>query len=98
MASSQLSDVLVPVPALSLQDEIVESHAVRTRVMDLLAAARSLCQLSKDGRLIALTKRVIDDLEEVCAASASKATVTDLIPQRRDLSAEATASSASGAA
>ncbi|OFW05029.1 MAG: hypothetical protein A3I61_19150 [Acidobacteria bacterium RIFCSPLOWO2_02_FULL_68_18] len=98
MASSQLTDVLVPVPELSLQDEIVESHAVRTRVMDLLAAARSLCQLSKDRRLIALTKKVIDDLEEVCAASASKATVTDLIPQRRDVCAEDTASSASGAA
>jgi len=98
MASSQLSDVLVPVPELSLQDEIVESHAVRTRVMDLLAAARSLYQLSKDRRLIALTKRVIDDLEEVCAASASKATVADLIPQRRDVGAQEAASSASGAA
>jgi type I restriction enzyme M protein len=98
MASSQLADVLMPVPELCVQDEIVESHALRTRVTDLLAAARALSDLSKDKRLIALTKRVIDDLEEVCAASDGKATVADLIPGRRDICAEETASSASGAA
>ena len=88
MSSKQLGDVLVPLPELGLQNEIVESHVIRTHVTDMLTAARSLSDLSKDNRVIELTERLIDDLNEVCDASAGKSTVTDLIPRHRGMRAD----------
>jgi type I restriction enzyme M protein len=98
MASSQLSDVLVPVPERSLQDEVVESHLIRTQVAEMLAAARSLCALSRDPRVIDLTERVISDLNEVFEASGDKATVADLIPQRGGMCARRSSEHAQDAA
>ncbi|MBK7135339.1 MAG: SAM-dependent DNA methyltransferase [Rhodocyclales bacterium] len=81
MASSQLNDVLVPVPERALQDEVVESHLIQTRASEMLSAAKTLCQLSTDPTVICLTEQVIRDLKEVLDASAGKATIHNFIPE-----------------
>jgi type I restriction enzyme M protein len=82
MTSSQLTSVLVPVPERWLQDEVVESHLIRNKATEMLAAAKCLCQLSTDTTVISLTERVIRDLNDVLDASANKATVEAFIPAR----------------
>ena len=82
MASSQLRDVLVPIPALPLQEEIVESELVRARVSEMLVAARSLSQVSKDPKIRKLTAQLILDLEGVLASAASKLTIAEFLPQQ----------------
>lgn len=82
MASSQLNDVLVPVPERSVQDEVVEAHLIRTKAAEMVSAAQFLCQVSTDATVISLTERVIRDLEHVLKASANKATVDEFIPKR----------------
>ena len=82
MNSNHLSDVLVPIPERSVQDEVVESHLVSTRAAEMLAAAKALWQISTDRTVISLTDRVIKDLGDVLRASANKATVEDFLPRR----------------
>ena len=82
MDSNQLSDVLVPIPERSVQDEVVESHLIRTRAAEMLSAAKALCQISTDPTVISFTERVIKDLADVLQASANKATVEDFLPKR----------------
>ena len=82
MNSDHLSDVLVPIPERSVQDEVVESHLVSTRAAEMLAAAKALWQISSDGTVISLTNRVIKDLGDVLRASANKPTVEDFLPRR----------------
>lgn len=83
MSSSQLCDVLIPVPDLALQNEIVESQVIRTKVTDMLNAARSLCELSTDPKLVDLTERVVEDLNRVYETSSGKATIANMMPQRK---------------
>jgi type I restriction enzyme M protein len=82
MASDQLADVLVPVPERSIQDEVVESDLIRTRASEMLAAARSLCELSTDPAVVELTERVIKDLNDVQNASKDKVSVSAFMPRR----------------
>lgn len=82
MASVQLNDVLVPVPRLSLQDEIVESELVRTKASEMLALAKSLSQSSTDLTVVSLTEQVMRDLRDVLDASATRATIADFMPKR----------------
>ena len=82
MDSNQLSDVLVPIPERSVQDEVVESHLIRIRAAEMLSAAKALCQISTDPTVISFTERVIKDLADVLQASANKATVEDFLPKR----------------
>ena len=82
MDSNQLNDVLVPIPERSVQDEVVESHFIRTRAAEMLSAAEALCQISTNPTVISLTDRVINDLADVLQASANKVTVEDFLPKQ----------------
>lgn len=83
MASSQLADVLVPVPALAIQDDLVESELTRARSSEMLLAAQSLCQASRDPKVIELTKRLISDLNDLLASYEGRIGITDFLPQRQ---------------
>ena len=82
MASNQLSNVLVPIPKRSVQDEVVESHLIRTHAAEMLSAAKALCQLSTDSTVISLTDQVIKDLADVLQVSANKATIEGFLPKQ----------------
>ena len=83
MSSSQLGDVLVPLPKRSVQDEVVESHLVRSRAATMLLAAKLMRQISTDPTVVGLTDRITKDLAGVVQASANKATVQDFLPKRK---------------
>ena len=82
MASDRLNDVLVTVPKPSVQDEIVESHLIRTGVVEMLSAAKALCQISTDPTVISRTDRVIKDLADVHQTLVNKVTIEGFLPKR----------------
>jgi type I restriction enzyme M protein len=80
MSSSQLNGVLIPVPEPSVQEEVVESHLVRTRASEMISAASSLGQASRDSGIVSLTERVIRDLEALRETAKHKHTISDFLP------------------
>jgi type I restriction enzyme M protein len=81
MDSNQLNDVLVPVPAPSIQDEVIESHLIRTTATEMATAANSLRQSSADANVIQITERVISDVEDLLNATKDRATIARFLPQ-----------------
>ena len=81
MDSSQLKDVLVPVPAPSIQDEVIESHLIRTTATEMATAANSLRKSSADANVIRVTQRVIRDVEDLLNATRDRATIVRFLPQ-----------------
>jgi hypothetical protein len=81
MDSSQLNDVLVPIPAPSIQDEVIESHLIRTTAIEMATAATSLRQSSADANVIHITERVIRDVKDLLNATKNRATIAGFLPQ-----------------
>jgi type I restriction enzyme M protein len=79
LASEQLNDVLIPVPQRSTQDEVVESHLIRTRATEMLSIATALSKESNDRTVISLTERVMSDISDLIEASANRGTTEDLV-------------------
>ena len=80
--SNQLSDVLVPIPEPSIQDEIVESNLIRTHAVEMLSSAKKLSQISTNPIVISRTDRVIKDLADILQAAANKVTIEGFLPKR----------------
>ncbi|MYJ97030.1 MAG: N-6 DNA methylase, partial [Proteobacteria bacterium] len=97
MASSQLLDVLVPMPERPLQDEVVENELVRGRLSDMLMAARSLSQVSTNPEIRELAEQVILELENALESVSAKLTIAHFIPKRGSFSGEPPESSTSAA-
>ena len=87
MSSSQLADVLIPLPELPVQDEVVESDLVQSQATKMLSAAKSLGQISTDSTVVGLTDRIIKDLADVVRASSNKITIQEFLPKRRTTTA-----------
>ena len=80
MSSVRLKEVLIPLPRRAVQDEIVESHLVRTSAEEMLLSANALNQQSSDTTVVRLTKQVIEDIERIITDSASKETIDGFLP------------------
>lgn len=79
MSSEQLADLLVPVPAPSVQDEIIETHLIRTKAVELLTASEDLLVASKDQEVVSLASSVIDDVRRLIAATDSKRDISTVL-------------------
>ncbi|RKT46840.1 N-6 DNA methylase [Thiocapsa rosea] len=80
MDSSQLADVLIPIPEPAIQDEIIESHLIFTKATDLAEIAASPRQATRDNCVIDLSERIVRDVNELIAATATHATIANLLP------------------
>jgi type I restriction enzyme M protein len=81
MDSSQLNDVLVPVPDSSIQDEVIESHLFRKSATQMATAAKTLRQSSADTKVIHIMERVLRDIEDLLSATQDMATIARFLPQ-----------------
>lgn len=81
MDSAKLKDVLVPVPDSSIQDEVIESHLLRTTAKQMAMAANTLRQSSANSKVICITERVIRDVEDLSCATQNMATMARFLPQ-----------------
>ena len=80
MNSRQLSAVIIPVPELSLQDEVIESHVIATKAAAMIHAARSLRDSSSDEEIVKLAQRVVREIETSLAALKKRASISDFLP------------------
>ena len=58
MSSDQLKDVLIPVPKIALQDEVIESALIADKATAMLDAATALKDMSSDDNVINLAGHV----------------------------------------
>jgi len=77
--SEQLKDVLVPVPELVIQNEIVESHLVDTRAVEMASIAESLKGATVDPQIVQLAERVITEVAELRRMAKDKTSVDALL-------------------
>jgi len=80
MSSGQLYDVIIPVPELALQKEVVDSHLVTTTAATMIHAAESLRDSSSNEELIQSAKRIIREIERLLNSTAKRASVSDFLP------------------
>ena len=79
MDSDQLADLLVPIPKLDIQDEIIETHLIRTKAVEMLRASEVLRECSKDKKVARLASRVGDDVRKLIEAAAQKLDIATVL-------------------
>ena len=63
MNSSQLADILIPVPKISLQSDVIESNIINMNTTILLKTAMSLKDSSTDSSALKLAENVIESVK-----------------------------------
>ena len=79
MNSEQLTDLLVPVPDPHIQDEIIETHLVRTKAVGMLNASEELRASSKDKEVMLLASRVSEDVRNLIETAASRRDISTVL-------------------
>ena len=80
MDSSQLAEVLVPIPPMSTQNEVVHAHQIARRAEEMLRSAHLLLAATPETNSQAVISRVIDDLNDLRQTVAGSPTVDDFLP------------------
>ena len=78
--SRQLKDVVVPVPDLRIQDEVVESYLIRKTANEMAVAANRLRKASADANVVRITERVIRDVADFLNATKDRTTIARFLP------------------
>lgn len=79
MDSDQLADLLVPIPDPAVQDEIIETHLLRTTAVEMLNAAALLANTSSDPEVTRLAGRISDDVQRLVDAAAGRRTISSVL-------------------
>ena len=82
MSSSQLVDVMIPVPEVAVQEEVIESHLIATKASEMIAAASVLRDSSSDSSVVRLAEHVITEASELLRNAAKRVQVTEFIPSK----------------
>ena len=80
MNSHQLFDVVIPVPAINIQDEVIESDLIHRKATEMLAAAISLKDFSTDDDVVCLAEKVIQQTEDFQRNMKKRIDITVFIP------------------
>ncbi|MBB4637644.1 N-6 DNA methylase [Longimicrobium terrae] len=80
MDSRQLSEVLIPVPEASVQDEVVESYLVETEVAAIDRVANALRQSSSRKEVIQFAERLLQDTMKLRRDAQNRANVSAFLP------------------
>ncbi len=80
MSSDQLADVIIPVPTIDLQDEVIESDLIEINASAMTSAAIALRNTSTDKDVIKLAEKVIKDTEMFLKTAKSRITISEFLP------------------
>lgn len=80
MNSSQLADIIIPVPSVESQDQVIESTISLSHAASLLNLANSLKEVTKDQSLLKVTKRVAREIEVYLKSNPTRRSIRDYIP------------------
>lgn len=78
--SDQLPDVVIPVPSLSIQGEIIESHLINTRVTKMESIAINLRSTSTNGEVIDWANNLIEDVGRLRNSTEHLNTISNFLP------------------
>jgi hypothetical protein len=88
MSSTQLADILIPIPHPSKQVEVIESHLAETQGKAILTSATALRDSSRDNVVVSLANRVINDVDKLLHVAQKRLSVRAFIPNGSNGSAE----------
>ena len=80
MSSDQLAAVIIPVPNVLLQDEVIESALIGANAAAMTEAAVVLRDSSSDKDVVKLAEKVIRDTESYLKGAKKRITVSEFIP------------------
>lgn len=82
MDSDQLADVLIPVPDVKLQDEVIESDLISEKAGTILAAASNLKESSSDMQAVKLAENVMRDTEAFLKTAKKRLSISEYLPNQ----------------
>ena len=82
MNSSQLSDILIPVPHMSLQCDIIESDLIESTASTMRTAAKTLQELSTDTRALKLAQTVLESTDACISGLGDRSTIHEFLPDK----------------
>ena len=82
MNSNQLVDVLVPVPSMSLQNDIIEADLIMSTASTLRTAAEVLKDKSTNPKALKLAQVVLDSTNDCISDLRERATIHQLLPSK----------------
>ena len=81
--SEQLKEILVPIPPIEHQNEIVEADIVRSTTRAIIVASNILKASSSDVRAIELAEGVISQSEQYLSSIGTRRSISDFVPNKR---------------
>ena len=82
MNSTQLADVFIPVPPMSLQRDIVESDQIKSTASTLRKAAKTLNNISTDARALKMAQSVLDSTAVALSDIHDRPTIHQMLPNK----------------
>jgi hypothetical protein len=80
MSSGQLADVIIPVPNVLLQDEVIESALIAANSATMMAAALELRDSSSDREVVRLAEKVIQETKAYLRTAKKRITISEFVP------------------
>ena len=80
MSSDQLAEVIIAVPNVLLQDEVIESALIGLNAAAMTAAAVALRDASADKDVVKLAEKVIKDTATYLKAAKKRVTISAFVP------------------
>lgn len=80
MSSDQLADVVIPVPNVLLQEEVIESALIGANAAAMTAAATALRDSSSDKDVVRLAEMVIRETDAYLKSAKKRITISEFIP------------------
>jgi len=80
MSSDQLADVIIPVPNVLLQDEVIESALIGSNAAAMTESAIALRDSSSDKDVVRLAEKVIRDTEAYLKGAKKRITISEFVP------------------
>ena len=81
MNSSQLADILIPVPKISLQSDVIESNIINMNTTILLKTAMSLKDSSTDSSALKLAENVIESVKACLVNLRGRVTIDEILSE-----------------
>jgi type I restriction enzyme M protein len=79
MDDDQLAEVLIPVPSIEVQDEIIETHLVMARTTELLEAAQALLLASTNDAVRELAKKICEDVTALALSARERRDILTIL-------------------
>ena len=80
MSSDQLADVIIPVPNISLQADVVESELINSTVSVLRTTAEALRDSSTDTNALDLAETVLEGARKCLAVARRRVVIDQFLP------------------